>query len=112
MPLVAPNTDPIVVPTSIPKQGGIWASLGGLLGVVVDLIPTIPIPDVWRPWVPFIGGVLGYLAHALSGVAPQYHPAPPPKQAPIPDDLDARIAAAVQAALKAASEAPPPTPAP
>jgi hypothetical protein len=59
------------------SQGGVWSALGSLLALVVTLIPTVPLPDNVRPWLPAIGALLGWLSNLLLGPDP-YEPIPPP----------------------------------
>ncbi len=76
MALVAPDTNPDVTPTPVRRQGSIWTALGSLLGLIAALLPALPLPDAARPWIPFIGAILGWAAHQIAG-PDEYRPAPP-----------------------------------
>ena len=67
MSLVAPPTSEPVKPISVQRQGSVWTALGSLAGLLVTLLPVAPLPDPWRPWLPFTGALLGWLAHQFAG---------------------------------------------
>ncbi len=67
MAIVAPDNNPTVVPTEARKQGSLWVLLAGLAGLLLDLLPIVPIPDEWKPWMPVATAVLGYVAHQRWG---------------------------------------------
>ena len=73
MQIIAPNTNPDVTPTPIHAQGSVWVSVAGIAGLLLDLIPIVPIPDAWKPYVPVVTMILGFFAHQTWG-SHEYRP--------------------------------------
>lgn len=67
MALVAQDTDPVVVPTPVHQQGSVWVTLAAVAGLLLDLIPLVPIPEDWKPWVPVATAVLAWILHQRLG---------------------------------------------
>jgi hypothetical protein len=67
MALEAPDTNPDVEPTPVPAQGSVWAVIGSFVGLLVALLPVLPLPDSVKPWMPAITAFLGWALHQLVG---------------------------------------------
>lgn len=63
--LNSPDTNPDVTPTPIHGASGWWASVGSLIGLIVDVLPILGpvVPDSWKPYVPVVGAVCGLVLH-------------------------------------------------
>lgn len=83
MALVAPDTNPDVKPTPVKRQGSLWVAIGGIVGLLLEVLPVLPpLPEGVAQWLPAIGVGLAYLAHLKFG-PDEYEKAPedPPKEA-------------------------------
>lgn len=88
MAVVAPDTNPDVVPTPVKKQGSLWVLLGAALGFLAEHFDLIPLPDGLRPYAPVIAAFIGWAAHQRWG-PDEYEPAPTPERvehSPPPSD--------------------------
>ncbi len=76
--MAAPDTNPDVVPQPVPSSGGWWASVGALLGFILDVLPILSpvLPEGWSKPLPVVGAVIGMALNRF--FRPAYKPVNPP----------------------------------
>ena len=72
----APDTNPDVTPTTMPKAGVTWTTIAGILTVILQILNMLPpLPPPWD-------GILVVVAGAIAGIInrkvnPSYQPKKP-----------------------------------
>lgn len=63
----APDTNPEVTPQPPIQASGVWASLGAIIGLLIDILPVIGplVPEGWGPYLVALGSVLGHILNKI-----------------------------------------------